>query len=545
MNRKYYLILLLGLLVVDRVAANTLAIPVANFSADHTSICEGQCVNFTDLSSNNPTSWSWSFQGASVFSSSQQNPSGICYFTAGTYFVSLTVSNASGSNTLYLAGYITVYPSSVVNLLPNGDFNNYNTSFTSQLTYLPTGSLSPDQYTIDTNAWYHNGNWAGISPDSTPFFMSDGSLTSGRIVWSENLATVFPSSDYTFSFLMTNLDVNHTFVQPELQTTVTDQAGTVLLTGTTGLLTAANSNNPPVYVWTPFNYIFATLPNTTSITITLSQVGGTYLGFDFGLEDLNLKTHFCDSLAALPVSGLFSDESTLCPGTCAGFMNLSVNATSYIWMFPGGTPAVSTDVNPQAVCYNTPGSYDVTLIAANAAGSDTVTISGYITVLPFPPAQGIAQNGDTLMANQGAVSYQWFYNGSLIPGATNYFYVAGGSGNFNVIAIDSNGCEVEAVIYDVVAGMNPVSGDMQFKVFPNPVTGNFAIRCEPFFNAGNPDIEKTISIYNVLGEKVYSDVLQLRDGLMMLNGKLLHSGIYWLEIMSRDQLICREKIIKE
>ncbi len=522
---------LFSVLVLSLLFCNKLfsaAIPVANFTTGNTSICEGQCINFTDLSANNPTSWSWSFQGASILNSSQQHPSNVCYNTAGTYFVSLTVSNASGSNTLYIAGYISVYPSSVVNLLVNGNFNNYNTGFNTPLTYVPTGGMSPDQYSIDTNAYFHNGNWAAISPDTTPFFMCDGSLTSGTTVWSESLTNIFPSSAYTFSFLMTNLDVNHSFVQPELLTTVTDQAGTILFTGSTGLLPAANSNVPPVYVWTTFGYVFTTLTNTTSITITVSQVGGVYLGFDFGLEDMSLKTHFCDSLAALPLAGLFTDENTICPGNCSDFLNLSQRANSYQWFFPGANPSLSNDINPQGICYNVPGTYDVTLIATNASGSDSITLPGYITVLPYPAPQGILQAGDSLIAFQGAVSYQWYADGVLISGATNYFYIATGSGNFSVVATDLNGCEVEAVIYDVVAGLNQLTlVNRQIIIFPNPVSETMEIRLREEYSSH----VTACKIFNVIGEIVYSTSIPEQTTIDCRN---FTPGIYLLEIITES-----------
>ncbi|MEO8085677.1 MAG: PKD domain-containing protein [Bacteroidota bacterium] len=537
---KFKIILFLFLAVAfdfdSEYAAASSAIPIANFVANNTSICESQCISFTDLSNNSPTSWTWSFQGASISSSTQQNPSGICYNTSGTYFVSLTVSNASGSNTLFIAGYINVYPSSVVNLLVNGDFNNYNIGFTNSLIYVPTGTLNPTQYTIDTNAVVHNGNWAGISPDSTPFFMCDGDLVAGTVVWSENLSNVFPSSAYTFSYLMTNLDVNHTFVMPELLTTVTDQLGNVLFTGTTGLLPAANTNVPPVYVWTPFNYVFTTLANTTSITIALSQVGAAYLGFDFALEDMNLKTHFCDSLTALPDAGMFTDENVICPGTCSDFISLATNATSVQWLFPGGNPSVSIDLNPLHICYNSPGSYDVTIIATNASGTDTLTIPGYISVLPYPSPQGITQSGDTLFAIQGAVNYQWYHNGTLINGATDYFYTATGSGNFNVVATDVNGCQVEAAIFDVVAEIPFTAGNSQLAIFPNPVYDQLTIRNLENINGSNTDI----SIFNVIGDKVFMAVDSRQP---TVNCSFLPPGIYWLEI-NTDGKLMRVKFIK-
>jgi PKD repeat protein len=52
--------------------------------------------------------------------------------------------------------------------------------------------------------------------------------------------------------------------------------------------------------------------------------------------------------------------------------------------FSGGDPASSTDQNPANICYNVPGIYDVTLITTNGGGSDTLTLSNYITVYTNP-----------------------------------------------------------------------------------------------------------------------------------------------------------------
>jgi PKD repeat protein len=67
-------------------------------------------VQFNDTSANSPTSWNWSFGDTTWFnttSSSLRNVSHI-YTNAGTYSVMLTASNAGGSNTKTIAGYITV-----------------------------------------------------------------------------------------------------------------------------------------------------------------------------------------------------------------------------------------------------------------------------------------------------------------------------------------------------------------------------------------------------------------------------------------------------
>jgi PKD repeat protein/subtilisin family serine protease len=81
--------------------------PVADFSASSTDIAAGGTVTFTDASTNNPTSWSWTFAGGTPASSSVQNPT-VTYSTAGTYAVTLTATNSYGNGTITKNGYITV-----------------------------------------------------------------------------------------------------------------------------------------------------------------------------------------------------------------------------------------------------------------------------------------------------------------------------------------------------------------------------------------------------------------------------------------------------
>jgi len=86
--------------------------PVADFEADVTTITTGESVNFTDLSTNLPDSWSWTFDGGTPAASTDQNPQGIVYNTPGTYTVTLVASNSFGSDTAVKVNYITVLPPS-------------------------------------------------------------------------------------------------------------------------------------------------------------------------------------------------------------------------------------------------------------------------------------------------------------------------------------------------------------------------------------------------------------------------------------------------
>ena len=300
-------------------------------------------------------------------------------------------------------------------------------------------------------------------------------------------------------------------------TTVTDTLNWQTISGTF----VADSNYNFIIIGNHFDDA-----NTSISSIQPVTFGWNAYYFVDGIEvvELNLQ----------PVA-LFTAPNHICPGTCTDFTNLSVNATSYLWNFPGGSPSTSTDINPGLICYNTPGNYSVELIATNSIGSDTLILPNYITVYPYPAPQGISQSGDTLFANAGATSYQWYFNGSIISGATDYFYVASSSGDYNVVCTDMNGCEVEAVIFNVVADINPAySSEPELIIFPNPVTDHFT-----FNKNGLPD-GVDLSIYNMLGECVYS-VKDYR--LKTVDCRLFSSGIYYLEIRTPEKL-SRHKFMK-
>jgi len=78
--------------------------PVANFMANTTAGTAPLAVQFADMSTNTPTSWLWDFGDNAT--SDQQHPVHT-YETEGTYSVTLTATNAAGSDTETKIGYIT------------------------------------------------------------------------------------------------------------------------------------------------------------------------------------------------------------------------------------------------------------------------------------------------------------------------------------------------------------------------------------------------------------------------------------------------------
>lgn len=84
-------------------ATNPINPPVANFTANTTSGVIPLTVQFTDLSTNYPTSWLWSFGDGG--NSTVQHPV-YTYSAAGTYTVNLTSRNTAGSGTKAALNYI-------------------------------------------------------------------------------------------------------------------------------------------------------------------------------------------------------------------------------------------------------------------------------------------------------------------------------------------------------------------------------------------------------------------------------------------------------
>jgi PKD repeat protein len=97
----------------DPCTPTTPVAPTANFTASATSITPATTVNFTDLSTGIPTSWAWSVSPATGWSyaggsnASTQNPQ-ITFNNVGQYTVSLTATNAQGSDVETKNNYIVV-----------------------------------------------------------------------------------------------------------------------------------------------------------------------------------------------------------------------------------------------------------------------------------------------------------------------------------------------------------------------------------------------------------------------------------------------------
>lgn len=149
-----------------------------------------------------------------------------------------------------------------------------------------------------------------------------------------------------------------------------------------------------------------------------------------------------------PVAAFSATPTTVCQGGTVSFTDLSTGTpTSWSWTINGGSPSSSTLQNPTVV-FNTPGTYDISLTATNAAGSDAETMTGYITVLAGPSVNftaspavpSVCAGGEVTLSGSGAVSYSW--TGGISDGVA---FTPASSGNYTVTGTAANGCTANAI----------------------------------------------------------------------------------------------------
>jgi len=189
-------------------------IPVAAFSANTTTINEGESIVFSDLSTNVPTSWSWTFAGGTPSSSSDKKPT-IVFNEAGTYQVSLTVTNSAGSDTETKANYITVNvapPSAAFSASSTSVHQGDNVIFTDNSTGNPsswswtfTGGTPSSSTSQNPTINYNSVGTYPVSLTVTNSAGNDTETKNGYITVLDNTVTycTSKSNNYNYEYIKT------------------------------------------------------------------------------------------------------------------------------------------------------------------------------------------------------------------------------------------------------------------------------------------------------------------------------------------------------
>ena len=586
---------------------------IAGFEADVVDPPVNETVTFTDLSTNDPTSWEWeitpsTFSFVEGTNSSSQNPK-VQFNSPGFYDVSLTVTNTYNTNTIIKEDYINCYVPVIV-----ADFDADNT-----IPYMEEAVNFTDLSTNDPTSW----EWV--------FDPSDVTYVGGTNSTSQNPEVQFNSLGYyTVSLTATNdnssdtetkTDYINVIIEPPVADFVADNTNPEV--GEIVIFTDL-STNPETWEWeiTPITFTYIGGTNSTSqnpevqfnsidyytVSLTVTNNSGT---------DTETKIDYINATIDPPVTNFTADNTNPEVGETVNFTDLSTNdPTEWEWSFyPSDITYVegtnSSSQNPK-VQFNSMNSFTVELTSSNLGGSDTEIKTDYIYVgdilgvdvdanpeeicfgissqLQSYPVGGtgnytfswtsdpsgftsseqnpIVQPDETTiytvevddgeeivygdvtvtvnplpeitldwpesLCNQSEppvqlVSYPdgGIYIGDFVT-STGVFYPESATIGWNVITYeyeDENGClnsEQDSIYVDNCVGIFDNKNDNQVQIYPNPNDGEFTIQLSSDFTM--------IVIYNTKGEFVYEKKIeQIND--MKINLKQFPKGMYFIKFV--------------
>jgi PKD repeat protein len=272
-------------------------------------------------------------------------------------------------------------------------------------------------------------------------------------------------------------------------------------------------------------------PGTYTVTLTATNNCGTVsstktVEIAGTAPNANFKTEG-DQVGCLPFTVTLADLS-------------SGNPTSWSWSFPGGNPASSTQQNP-TVTYSQAGVYDVTLLAGNPWGTNSVTKNKFIEVQPFPTAAfTYTINGATVTfsnASSNATQYNWNFGDNKSSTETNPTHTYTANGVYTVLLTALNPCgaaPLEKQITINIIGTEEQNWLSYFRLYPNPNEGRFAVEMR-----GESANEVEFMLFNALGQQIRRDVSDFNTGTLTQNldyGQL-PSGVYTLHIQAGQRVM--------
>jgi PKD repeat protein len=440
--------------------------PVASFTADNVNICIGQSVQFTSTSTGAPTSYSWTFQGGTPATSTLQNPS-VTYNTAGTYNVSLTVSNANGENTSSQTGFITVTGAST-NTLP------INEGFTATA-FPPTTPAIWDIINTDGGAttWSRSAT-VGVAPTAGNSMMFDNynfddSGNSDEMRLPKLNFTGYSAAQMTFHVAYAPYTQNGQIFADGLQvmvstdcgtnwTSVYNKAGNTVAAGNLPTLAPITTQFTPTSAqWRQETIDLTSYVGQSNVIIAFKNMAA--YGNRLFIDNINLTG---TTLPTAPTASFTSSPSgTACTGQTIQYTSTSSGSpTSYSWSFPTGTPSTSTVANP-IVSYATPGTYTASLTVTNSLGSDntsqSITVNQTPSITETTPASRCGTGTVSLAATASTGALSWFTastGGTAIGTGANFTTPSISTTTTYYVSTTANGCTSTRT--PVVATINPI-----------------------------------------------------------------------------------------
>lgn len=416
--------------------------PTAAFIASQTTITAGTCISFTDQSTGSPTSWAWSFPGAATTTSTQQNPTNICFNDTGCFNVTLIATNADGSDTLTKTCFINVVPqgaqicdtvssyqpTDTPTLLGSGGWgyvtghNDYDDRAKADFF-----SATPGGYEITGAKFWFARAYAGSTGATVDVkIWADNSGTPGSALYSQTVpisSLLLYPAETVINFTTPQTVSGNYFLGVEFSANGTPQDTIALISNADG------ETNPGTgwELWSDATWHAISEPNT-GWGINLSQA--------IWAIRCPADTSGCPNIT---VSSTVTNVS--CSGGTNGTISVSASggASPYTFLWSNGA-------NTSAISNLSAGTFSCTATDVNgcdgivtATVTAPVAISGSATTVNA--ACGSNNGSATVTATGGTPGYTFLWNN----GQTTTTATGLSAGNYSVTITDSKGCTATTV----------------------------------------------------------------------------------------------------
>ena len=385
--------------------------------------------------------------------------------------------------------------------------------------YQATVAGQPGQWT--TYTWdFGNGTSSSDSLPAVVHYDAAG-------VYTCSLTTVisnFQLNDVTLSGVSGNWggDVDDFFSSPgDPYFTVQDANGNVVYTSTTlsnvnsgswsGVNVAMTSAGYSITFWDADDVsadddLGTIIINAAVGSQNFDAGNGTYGNVMVGLDEITNITSTADiQVFESPQTSIVLNDNVI---------SLSNDTLSNYFWYQNGV--LITGENGSALTASSSGYYHA--VVSNLYGCNYETDS----VLYCAPAQITFNNIQQQLSIEDVYqSYQWFYNGIALTGATTYYIINPTDGVYAVEVTNEFGCTLMSNTW-LINGVGEM--ERECKVFPNPAIDRVMIQGLAQYPNGE------LIIYNVLGQVVFKD--KITADQLSIDLSTWSSGVYQMVVKS-------------
>ncbi|MCG8575444.1 MAG: choice-of-anchor I family protein [Flavobacteriales bacterium] len=255
-------------------------------------------------------------------------------------------------------------------------------------------------------------------------------------------------------------------------------------------------------------------PNGNSLLILANEVSST-----LSIYEINS----CSELSGLMVSTA-GDENTFCEGDSLELVSTTTGTLDYQWQMEGEDIDGATEENYYAT---EEGIYQLTFANEDEeCWGITDSVEVFELAAPSPEIDVV----DAVLWTGSFETYQWYFEGTAIDGATEMSYTPEEDGEYTVVVTSEDGCEGEAVIEVSFTSISE-NGTSAFNIYPNPAKGQVFVEVN---QAGTDAL--MVKLLNVVGETVMvkNTAAQANSKVAFdLNG--ISAGIYFIEVSFEEE----------